>query len=409
MSHPEGHPPHERGDDGRVWVIPDASSKAQDTDHPRLIDRARFLRGIAALGMGAFTLMPATKAVAQEVANDWINEALGRGEPVLLELPPQEYAADLTRAINLQPASIIRSVQEGSRAFIRIVGDPTTAVESFFRGPMANDATVRDLQIAGFIPDGMDRYAGAALFRTNGVDAQTLLRGFKAANIGVTDWPGHWIVAKQLDSCEYRDLDLQRSVKGGMELRGVIQNTSLINVNLMSGVENKGTYGDDAFAHIKLGAELTPQEIGPSMGNVMDGCTFYRAITPGYRPGGVAGRFWGSNGGTADKPTWLVKNTTFKGGNSRLNVCTLTISTQDGHGPRHLVFDGITVDPMGQTGGIRLNAMGYRKPSQQPQDITINVTRMGQVASGRKPVEIDPLINPSKNRIQIWIEGRRVV
>jgi hypothetical protein len=73
------------------------------------------------------------------------------------------------------------------------------------------------------------------------------------------------------------------------------------------------------------------------------------------------------------------------------------------------VFDGITVDPMGQSGGIKLDAEGYTKPSKQPQDITINVTRMGQVASGRRQVEIDSLINPVKNRIRIYIAGRRVI
>ena len=36
----------------------DASSKVQDTDHPRLIDRAQFLRGISVLGMGAFGMGP---------------------------------------------------------------------------------------------------------------------------------------------------------------------------------------------------------------------------------------------------------------------------------------------------------------------------------------------------------------
>jgi hypothetical protein len=272
--------PHERDGDGRVWVILDASSKVQDTDQPRLMDRAQFLRGIAALGMGAFSLVPARKAGAEEVDNAWINEALTRGEPVLLEPPPQEYAADLRSSINLQPASILRSAQEGTRAFIRLVGDPTTAVDTFFRGKMARGATVRDLDISGFIPDGMDRYQGAALFRTNGVDAQTLLSGLVATNIGVTDWPGHWIVAKHLHSCEFRDLDLQRSVKGGMELRGVLRNTALNNVKLMSGVEHKGTYGDDAFAHIKSAPGMLPEEIGPSYGNVMDGCHFYRAIRP---------------------------------------------------------------------------------------------------------------------------------
>ena len=393
----------------------DASTKVQDTDHPRLIDRAQFLRGISALGIGAFgmgacALVPATKVVAQEeVVNAWINEALLRGEPVLLELPPREYAADQVSSINLQPGSMLGSAQTGTRAFIRLVGDPTTANDTFLRGTTARDATLRDLQIAGFIPDGMDRFAGAVFFRANGVDAQRLLSGLVAANIGATDWPGHWIAAKHLHSCEFRDLDLQRSVKGGMVLRGVIQNTSLTNVKVMSGVDNKGTYGDDAFAHIKKSAGMTSADIGPSMGNVMDGCTFYRAITPGYRPGGVPGRFSGSSGGTADNPTWRVTNTTFAGGNSRKDVCTLTIRTEQGLGPRHLVFDGITVDPMGQTGGIKLDAEGYTKPSQQPQDITINVTSMGQVASGRRQVEIDSLINPVKNRISIYIAGKRVI
>jgi hypothetical protein len=391
----------------------DATTKVQNTDHPRPIDRAQFLRGIAALGigtfgMGAFSLMPATKVVAREVVdNAWIDGALSRGEPVLLEVPPKEYAVDLRRTIDLKPASLLASIQQGTRAFIRLVGDPTMGLDTLIRGSMASDATVRDLQIAGFIPDGMDRHEGTVLLNTNGKDARTLLSGLVAANIGVTDWPGSGIFAMHIYSCQFLNLDIQRTLKGGLVLRGVSRNTTIKNVKVMTGVENQGTYGDDAFAHVRPSA--TRQGIVPSMGNVMEDCTFYRAITPGFLPGGVAGRFSGSSGGTADNPTWLVRNTTFAGGNGRRDVCTLTIRTHEGHGPRHLVFENITVDPMGQTGGIKLDAEGYAEASQQPQDITISVARMGEVASGRSQVEIDPLIDPVKNRIQIWIEGERVI
>jgi hypothetical protein len=402
---------------------PDASNKTLDTDHPRLIDRAQFLRGMAALGvgtfgMGAFSLMPATKVVAQEVVdNAWMNEALSRGEPVLLEVPPQEYAVDLMSSINLLPGSILVSVQtdlsdptvKGTRALIRLVGESVPELDTLLRGPMASGAKVRDLEFAGFIPDDIGRREGTVLLRTNGDDAKTRLSGLVVANIGVTDWPGSGVFAKHIDSCQFRDLDIQRTLKGGLVLRGVVQNTSVSGVKVTTGVENQGTYGDDAFAHNASSEAMTPQEIGPSRGNVMDGCHFYRAITPGSRPGGVAGRFSGSNGGTAKNPTWLVRNTTFAGGNSRTDVCTLTIRTEGGLAPRHLVFDGITVDPMGQTGGIKLDAEGQQDASKQPQDITINVTSMGEVASGRREVEIDPLINPRKNRISIVIEGTKVV